>query len=273
MKKIGLIFLILFLSACSASPPTQNEEESKEVSTKQGKDIFPANVNMVAIGDSLTKGVGDSTKEEGYVTRVASEIEKQPSVGKVKVSNFGKTGNRTDQLLKRLDYENIKSSLEDADIIFVTIGGNDMMKVMRDHYDNITFKTYKKEQRKYEKRLQKVMKKMRSINEDAPIYLIGFYNPFLNTLSDLKEIDTVVEEWNGSSERVASQYEGITYIEVADIFTSTNENLLSNDYFHPNTKGYKLIADRISERVFLENMDDEKMVFANPTYRGEDKAG
>ncbi|MFC3885233.1 SGNH/GDSL hydrolase family protein [Bacillus songklensis] len=247
-------------------------KQSDELETRQTdlqvkahipKGFFPVDLNIVAIGDSLTEGVGDSSKQGGYVPGVVKFISRQKSVDDVRVTNLGKRGNRTDQLLQRLNQEDIVAQVARADIIFMTIGGNDMMKVVRDFFYNISLQTFDKEQVKYEKRLSKVLQRIRQINPDAHIYLIGFYNPFLHSLSSVNEINVVVKQWNESSEKVASKFKGVTYVKVEDLF-EVKEPLLAKDQFHPNKKGYELIAQRINEYVLDQQPETNQRVLAKP---------
>jgi lysophospholipase L1-like esterase len=226
----------------------QDKQASLEVKPHIPKDFFPVDLNIVAIGDSLTEGVGDSSKQGGYVPHVVKFISEQKAVADVRVTNLGKRGNRTDQLLERLNQDQISAQMARADIIFMTIGGNDMMKVVRDFFYNISLETFEKEQNKYEKRLSQVLNRIRELNPDARIYLIGFYNPFLHSLKSVNEINIIVKQWNEASETIAKRYPDVTYVRVEDVF-QVQDSLLAKDQFHPNKKGYELIAQRINEYV------------------------
>ncbi|HWO98264.1 MAG TPA: SGNH/GDSL hydrolase family protein [Bacillus sp. (in: firmicutes)] len=260
-------WLYCFVCAClltACSSPAFSMRQPLEVEAKQTnlqakshipKGFFPVDLNIVAIGDSLTQGVGDSSKQGGYVPYVVKFISEQKAVDDVRVSNLGKRGNRTDQLLERLNQDEIIAQVSRADIVFMTIGGNDMMKVVRDFFYNISLRTFEKEQGKYEERLSQVLKRIREINPDAHIYLIGFYNPFLHSLKSVNEINIIVKQWNEASKKVAGDYEDVTYVNVEDVF-AVQDSLLAKDQFHPNKKGYELIAQRINEYL-LEQQQDE----------------
>ena len=98
----------------------------------------------------------------------------------VRTENLGKRGNRTDQLLARLNQPGVAAEVSRADIVFLTIGGNDVMKVVRDYFYNISIKTFESQQSKYEKRLNDVFSRIRKLNPNAHIYLIGFIIHSLN---------------------------------------------------------------------------------------------
>lgn len=201
---------------------------------------------VVAIGDSLTQGVGDEKNEGGYVGILDQTINKNSQL--VKFDNFGVRGNRTDQLLKRLDNEDVSAAIEDADIIIITIGANDIMQVVKENFTNLTFKDFVQERVNYEERLRSIFDKINELNPDTDdVYLIGFYNPFEQYFSDIKELNIIVDEWNKTSKAVVGSYDSITYIPTADLFEDTEADLFAEDNFHPNHLGYQRIAKRVLE--------------------------
>lgn len=201
--------------------------------------------HVTAVGDSLTQGVGDSQGEGGYVGILDRTVNEKKQL--VKFDNYGVRGNRTDQLLDRLDNEDVSSAIEDSDIVLITIGANDIMKVVRENITDLSFKAFVKERVGYEQRLRDIFDKIQEINPDAEIYLLGFYNPFEKYFDDIEELDTIVEEWNSTGTAVADDYEGITFIPMDDLFSDpdTDEELIADDNFHPNDLGYKRMAKRV----------------------------
>ncbi|WP_369396173.1 SGNH/GDSL hydrolase family protein, partial [Paucilactobacillus hokkaidonensis] len=69
-------------------------------------------------------------KKGGYVSIIKQKVEKQDNT-KVITSNFGVAGDRSDQILKRLnDQSNVQQKLKSADVIVMTVGGNDLMQTL-----------------------------------------------------------------------------------------------------------------------------------------------
>lgn len=58
-------------------------------------------VNYVAIGDSLTKGVGDSTNQGGFVPLLAQSLTNETDL-EFKAINYGVSGNTSGQILLRM---------------------------------------------------------------------------------------------------------------------------------------------------------------------------
>ncbi|KGP92593.1 hypothetical protein N780_14505 [Pontibacillus chungwhensis BH030062] len=237
----------------SEEEKTITEELKEAVSTvlEGAKEIFVEdNINIVAIGDSLTQGVGDSSGNGGYVGIIEETLQENNQDFQIK--NFGKRGNRTDQLLDRLKEEEISSSLQEADVIVITIGANDIMKVVKNNFTSLGYEDFESELPQYEDRLSSIFQTIRSQNKDAHIYLVGLFNPFEQYFSDIPELDQIVYDWNRISKDVVDRYANVNYIPIKDLFSGSTEDLYYEDNFHPNLRGYRLMAERI-----LSHLKDE----------------
>ena len=86
-------FLLLFhLLVPSAQPVlTKSDYQTKEVE----------HFSYVALGDSLTEGVGDTTNQGGFVPLVAQSLTNEEGY-QVEVQNYGVAGNTSNQILKRM---------------------------------------------------------------------------------------------------------------------------------------------------------------------------
>ncbi|KWW22381.1 MULTISPECIES: SGNH/GDSL hydrolase family protein [Bacillaceae] len=248
-----LFICIVWISGCgqsetASSQPAVQQKSIVKLSEKETipASFFPDPVKIVSIGDSLTQGVGDSKDNGGYLPYLQNKLEKEPSITSVEMINHGIRGNRTDQLLKRLDKARIKKDIEQADSVVVTIGGNDIMKVFKKNFSNLELNQFKAAKSGYEKRLRQILDKVRSENDHAQIYLVGVYNPFSKWFGDFYELDLIMNDWNESGKEIIEEYDSAYFIEIADIFKNSDEDLLyAEDYFHPNDRGYELIATRI----------------------------
>lgn len=218
-------------------------------------DSFSNATLIVSVGDSLTEGIGDSTDHGGYLPYLEKKLENEPTVHSVKMENHGVKGNRSDQLLKQLDKEKISRDVKRADSIVVTIGGNDIMKVFKQHFTNLEMKQFTSAKSKYEVVLSRILDKIRTYNKSAPIYLVGLYNPLSKITADLYELDQIIADWNKSGEKVIAKYDSAYFIQIGDIFKNTKEELLyTEDYFHPNNRGYELIATRIYNNMDISTL-------------------
>lgn len=255
IRGLKLIFIcgFLFLSGCnplsmkSSNVPVKPDNVQEHLMKKPiPRNFVPSNLTVVAIGDSLTAGVGDTESNGGYVGDVSDLLQKEENISSVDVANFGVKGHKTTDLLKVLQKKKVLEKLREADIILMTIGGNDIMKVTRNHIMDLELEPYREEQPFFEKRMKKIFQTVRTANPDAVIVYTGLYNPFKLMLPELGEIDTIVEEWNRTSSSIVMKDGNAIFIPIEDIFSRKSvANLLYTDEFHPSETGYSLIADRV----------------------------
>lgn len=233
-------------------PVTEEIKEKVREVLEGAIEFFKKDEKIVAIGDSLTQGVGDETENGGYVGILNHTFEDQHL--NITIDNYGKRGNRTDQLLKRLEKKEIASSIEDADIVLITIGANDIMKVVKNNITNLKLEPFQEERVEYIDRLTAIFNKINELNPDTQIFLIGFYNPFERYFSNIEELGLIIDTWNDTGQSVANEYDNVIFIPTKDLFINPELSLLSDDYFHPNTSGYKLIAQRVLD--YLKEYSD-----------------
>lgn len=214
-------------------------------------------LSIVSIGDSLTEGIGDDEANGGYVGILEEAINEEENL--VSIENFGRRGNRSDQLSQRLEEDDdVIQAIGHADIILMTIGANDIMKVFKDNFTDLQIETFTSEQIRYEQRLNHIFAMLNEMNPDATIYLIGFYNPFQAYFPDIEELEYIITSWNQIGLDITSQYDNAHYIPIKDLFEDQDTPLLAEDNFHPNHIGYELIANRILNYVTNEGEINER---------------
>ncbi|MGN8647963.1 SGNH/GDSL hydrolase family protein [Gracilibacillus sp. HCP3S3_G5_1] len=270
---IGIFLLFLQTdqneSQDADSQPSDEEEASEEMMEEEANDqetgsitrnvreavmealnFFQKDTHIVAIGDSLTQGVGDETNNGGYIGILEERLEEQDI--NVTFDNYGKRGNRTDHLLKRLN-ENpeITRSLEKADMVLITIGANDIMQIMKDNFMNLTEEPFIEGREPYGERLTQILAHITSVQPEAEIYLLGFFNPFERYFGDIEALNQILTRWNNESLQATNQFEQVHYIPMQDIYQYESENVFADDNFHPNHRGYELMAERVI--TYLEN--------------------
>src|SRR5699024_2985569 len=210
------------------------EDPVKEFITEKAKAairaIFNKKLNIVAIGDSLTAGSGDETNNGGYVGILDDHLNDQIDAN-LTFTNLGKRGNRTDTLLQRLEEQDIINEIEEADIILITIGANDVMKVFQNNITRLTTDAFEEELPSFAVRLQAITDRLTTINDDANIYFIGFYNPYFHYFPEVEELDHIITTWNERIETMTKQYDHVTFIPVKDVVDDASFHFLAEDNF------------------------------------------
>lgn len=271
----GLLILLSFsfFNVLIPTATSRLDMKPKEIISPQKQRI-----QLVAVGDSLTQGVGDETNKGGFVSLLANSLETKFPVNPVEIENFGVSGNRSPQILKRVKSdEKLQKNLETADIITLTVGGNDLMRVIQNNILGLSVDTFKKPGEKYQKNLQELLDEIRTYNSKAPIYVLGIYNPFYIYFPEITEMQEIVNNWNRLTESVVDQEDQTYFVPINDLIyqgifdtndatveeevdASTLNDLRNNalyeeDKFHPNFNGYQLISMAFLEKI-TETSDD-----------------
>ncbi|WP_214767370.1 MULTISPECIES: SGNH/GDSL hydrolase family protein [unclassified Exiguobacterium] len=189
----------------------------------------------VALGDSLTRGVGASNGNS-YAAIVGQELTKDNTVERFQ--NLAVSGARTEDLLKQLEQKEVLRSLSQAKVISVTIGGNDLFN-RGEGVVNFDAKKTADTIKSAQTNLEKTFKILRDENPDAVIFYVGLYNPF-RASENGEAFDAIVQNWNAESRQLGLEYD----IEVIDTFNLVRDvkRDLSSDQFHPNDSTYEQIA-------------------------------
>lgn len=226
---------------------TPSEPIKKEIVKTEPKENADDRVQIVALGDSLTRGTGD-LEGKGYVGYLVSNLEEK-SKQKLALSNLGIKGLTSVQLAGQVKQEEIKRQVELADIILITIGGNDLFRG-GEGLVNMSPESLQPVEASYEQNLTEIFSELRSANKDAEIFFIGLYNPFID-LDNATDTSKVVRAWNFKSAEISANYPNTVFVPTFDLFQLKVNDYLFSDKFHPNTKGYQLIAERVASLITL----------------------
>lgn len=240
---------------------------AEPVMTKLSASAKKKVVTYVAIGDSLTKGVGDSTNQGGFVPLLAQSLTNETDL-EFKAINYGVSGNTSGQILSRMqEKKEIGKDLKQAQLLTITVGGNDLRKAILEDTSNLDLDRFEKASKTYEKNLKQIIELARKDNSDLPIYVVGIYNPLYLNFPDLTELQTLVDQWNQRTEEILSAYQGVYFVPINDLLykgidgksgvteselgkeTVTNDALYDEDSFHPNNTGYEIMKEAVLEKI------------------------
>ena len=240
---------------------------AEPVMTKPSTSAKKKVVTYVAIGDSLTKGVGDSTNQGGFVPLLAQSLTNETDL-EFKAINYGVSGNTSGQILSRMqEKKEIGKDLKQAQLLTITVGGNDLRKAILEDTSNLDLDRFEKASKTYEKNLKQIIELARKDNPDLPVYVVGIYNPLYLNFPDLTELQTLVDQWNQRTEETLSAYQGVYFVPINDLFykgidgksgvteselgkeTVTNDALYDEDSFHPNNTGYEIMKEAVLEKI------------------------
>lgn len=249
-----IVFFSLFLASCEQSfihkiGPVETREFPAYHEWKIPGSFIPKPIKVVGLGDSLTEGIGDELKRSGYFGRVTEAMNDWAGVEEVHIDNLAKKGRRSDQLIKQLEDVDVQEEIKEADIILFTIGGNDIMKVVKRDLFKLKVEPFYKELTQFEKRLDEIFSILRSLNGSAVIIVGGLYNPFSIISAEPMELEQIMTDWNEVIEARTVLDGQSCFIPVNDLFYSNENMVYHTDFFHPNAKGYAEMADRYIEKI------------------------
>lgn len=199
----------------------KSTSSSEKVATP--KYVEKKNVKLVALGDSLTHGQGDEDNNGGYVGIVKNKIENKYRQTKVTTVNYGVTGDRSDQILARLKQQaQLQKDLKSADVITMTVGGNDLMQILEKNVmgsENQVTESIKKGEKTYQQKLTALFDAVRAENPHAPIFVMSIYNPFYAYFPDVTIINKSVDEWNDTTAKVMTNYRHMYFVNINQIMS------------------------------------------------------
>ncbi len=254
-KVVKVILLITIASFCLfaygfvsgvndvLNPKASNLIKKTDVVTKEKKKT--GTLQIVSLGDSLTRGVGDK-EGIGYIGRMKEDLQKDYKQ-KVALTNLAVSGAKMPDLLKQIESSGAQYSIKQADVIVLTIGGNDLFPGW-ESLGKIDLETYRPDTETFQNEAKKIIEEIRKLNTDSPIFWLGLYNPF-EDVEDLKGSSNIVIDWNASLEKLAVNNKNVYITPTFDLFQNRGKDLLYSDHFHPNEIGYTYMADRLVQNV------------------------
>ena len=249
-------------------------------------------VSIVALGDSLTQGVGDPKKAGGYVSRTKQALNKK-GYKHVTTLNYGIAGQRSDQIDKRVknNVKGLSTHLKKANIIVLTVGGNDLLQSLQNNalVDGKARFNRKMKQAStlYQEKVTRLMNDIRKENKKAPIYVFGIYNPIYVYFANVDVINQYVKKYNqltssivfrskkahfvditplsygqykskAQKEKLVESSDEVSFnpldiLKLDDTKGELNNYISPEDHFHPNNKGYNFMTDKLVTQLFRFN--------------------
>ncbi|HDR7639575.1 SGNH/GDSL hydrolase family protein [Bacillus wiedmannii] len=254
-KVVKVILLITIASFCLfaygfvsgvndvLNPKASNLIKKTDVVAKEKRKT--GTLQIVSLGDSLTRGVGDK-EGIGYIGRTKEDLQKNYKQ-KIALTNLAVSGAKMPDLLKQIESSGAQYSIKQADVIVLTIGGNDLFPGW-ESLGKIDLETYRPDTETFQNEAKKIIEEIRKLNTDSPIFWLGLYNPF-EDVEDLKGSSNIVVDWNASLEKLAINNKNVYITPTFDLFQNRGKDLLYSDHFHPNEVGYTYMADRLVQNV------------------------
>ena len=229
MRRLAAIAL-LFL-ACHRHPAKQHKAHAAR--------LDDGTLRVVVIGDSLAAGTGDP---DGRGIPGNLEDELRGKAATVEVKNYGIPGNTTEQVLGRIQNDDVHADIASADAIVLSAGANNVFQDPEARARAIRDRdTYARE---ILEKVAELVAAIRTANPDAPILILGGYNPIPD--NPLKSgINRYLKRWDNLIEDRFEKDPLIDIVKMSDIIDGADK-LSPADHFHPGAAAYREVAHRIA---------------------------
>ncbi len=232
MKKLIAVMLSIVMIACLAVPAFAAKKTAK---------------NYVLLGDSIAVGEGIANPREANYGRMVA------NTNGYNYANYAISGSMSSDMLRRLDSPDVAAAVKKADIISISIGGNDFlrnnlffllitimagnMSMVNDIVDSF-----------YEQ-FCKIIERIKKLNPKALILMQTLYNPWrLQGIAGIYQKG--VDALNASYRRYLKEHPGAyEIVDVGAAFAASGDDLIAIDTIHPNAKGNILIAKTILKKL------------------------
>lgn len=199
-------------------------------------------LRVVVIGDSLAAGTGDPAGK-GIPGNLEDELRGRAPT--VVVKNYGVAGNTTEDVAHRLQDHEIRTDVANADAIVLSVGANDVFQNPEARAEAI------REPVAFAQRIlglvAGVVAEIRGLNPDAPILLLGGYNPLPD--HPLKSaINRYLRRWDNMLDDRFAADPLIDIVKLSDIIDGADK-LSPIDHFHPGEAAYRDAAHRIAQML------------------------
>ena len=211
------------------------DNEIGEDDSQEG-DMF----TILILGDSIGAGVGDDTGlglGKGYGKLIEKDISRE-----IIVVNLAQPGAEISDMMKVLDDDETIRIISSADIVLISIGGNDVNHLMNSR-SQVSTSNYEETLESYLENLGKAIAFINENNSDVQRAIIGLYNPYGDEVDE--ETREMLLNWNYRTELLISSYPNSVYIPIHDLFKYNLDEYLTIDDFHPSADGYNAIVERL----------------------------
>lgn len=205
-----------------------------------------SSLNYLVLGDSIGVGAGVVNPGEASFGRIVADT------NGYNYENHAVSGYNSGAMLAHIKLPHVRNSIKEADIISVSIGGNDFLTSNMAQLgfeaavlDKVS--TFDKIADKFYKNFCKIIAEIKKHNPDAVILVQTLYNPMDNALDSFYQLG--VDRLNACYRRYLTEHPGsIVIVDVAKAFEGHPE-YIANDCVHPNAQGNVVIAKLVLETL------------------------
>ena len=211
--------------------------------------LSPEKPHYVVLGDSIAYGSGLSNPDDAVYGKIVADTNGYA------YGNYAIPGSTTKDLLSRIEDEKVSAAVRAADLISISIGGNnfllgDLPAIL---YDGIVKEDYARInaiKATFYDDLGAIVDAIRTLNPDAAILLQTIYNPQTGYVGEVYQQGA--DRLNAAMREYAKAHPGsFLIVEVAESLQDHDRDF-AEDKIHPSAAGNEKIARAVLETL-VEN--------------------
>ncbi len=211
--------------------------------------------DYLVLGDSIAYGSGLSNPVEAVYGKIVADTHG------FNYTNYSVPGHTTSNLLARLEKEEVIAALKEAEIISISIGGNnflmsDLIGLMADALIKSDYSEMDSIAEGFYTEFSEIMDVINEHNPDAIVLMQTLYNPQSGKIRPVygegqKRLNEMVNKYN-------EEHPGeIIIVEVGEALGEDMDCFAADD-IHPSAKGNRLIAEEILKTLSENNIAEYK---------------
>lgn len=231
LKKILCVVLALLMVFTVTSFAAEDEKET---------------LSYVILGDSIGWGAGVLNSDEAVYGKIVSDTNGYD------YKNDAVNGYMTGDLIRHLNKDNIAKDVAAADIISISIGGNNFLRAnMREliaQYQEGDYSQFDAIVENFYKEFDVIINRIKELNPDAVILMQTLYNPGKGMMKDVYSV--ALAKLNAAYRRYLEENPGVyELLEVGAAFEGHDE-YVAKDNIHPSASGNVTIAKVVLEKLY-----------------------
>lgn len=222
-------------------------------------------VNYLVLGDSIGFGSGLKNPQEACYGKIVAD-----SNG-YNYKNDAVPGHTTKNMLQRISEPEVKEDIEEADIISISIGGNNFLhsniaKLLVEVGVLNKYDTIEEIIADFKVDFNQIIATLKEYNDDVLIVVQTLYNPMPGMIRE--PFQNGVNYLNEAYKDCLAENPGSYIIaDVAAAFTA-DPNLIAFDFIHPSAEGNKVIAQVILDTLRNHGVESAETIVV--TAQGKD---
>lgn len=209
-------------------------------------------LNYLLLGDSIAQGFGVYNRDKACYGKIVADT------NGYNYKNYAVDGYRSCDLIDRMADDDVNSAIKNADIISLSIGGNDFLQqnLPRIAFEVLggNYKIVNDVKEIFAENFAVIIGTIRQLNPDVVILVQTLYNPMPLLLGDFYGLATV--RVNEAIKEYLDENPGAFYlVDVAPVMENHPE-CVAVDTIHPSAVGNVRIAGVILEKLYELGLGD-----------------